>query len=155
MATGRERMADLRWRRRMQDIRQVTVWLDQDSLDRLSHLRRPGEHDSEVVRRALQALEVQEASGHPAVPRAPTPARPVTSDVTSDRPTPDRDAALLARLQRAQQETPPPTYQALAAETGIPEGTVKRKAAQWTREGRLAPRPRGGARPRKGHHDRA
>ena len=39
MATGKERMADLRWRRGVQGLRQVTVWLDQESIDRLVDLR--------------------------------------------------------------------------------------------------------------------
>jgi hypothetical protein len=82
---GRERMAQLRWRRRQQDVRQVTVWLDQASVDRLAALRRPGEHDSDVVRRALEVLEAQEASGRPRVTSDPIPdPAAVTSDITPE-----------------------------------------------------------------------
>jgi hypothetical protein len=88
MTPGRERMAQLRWRRQIQGERQVTVWLDQDSVDRLVALRRPGEHDSQVVRRALRALEAQEASGRQGVP----------SGVTGDTPHRDHDAQATAAL---------------------------------------------------------
>jgi hypothetical protein len=44
---------------------QVTVWLSQTDIDRLAALRRADEHDSDVVRRALQVLA--EESGPPSV----------------------------------------------------------------------------------------
>jgi Arc/MetJ-type ribon-helix-helix transcriptional regulator len=56
MTTGRERQAELRRRRQAAGVRQVTVWLDQESLSRLATLRGSGERDSDVVRRALQTL---------------------------------------------------------------------------------------------------
>jgi hypothetical protein len=150
MAIGRERMARLRENRLLQGIRQVAVWLDQASVDRLVALRRPGEHDSDVVRRALEALE-----------RGGQPRDPVTTDVTTDtigpvprpvtRPaTAPTDAPLLALLR---QTTPPLPYAAIAAQLGISESQVKHKATAWTKEGLLAPRPRGGARPRRARHD--
>jgi hypothetical protein len=44
-------------RREISEVRgQVTVWLSQTDIDRLAALRRAGEHDSDVVRRALQVL---------------------------------------------------------------------------------------------------
>jgi len=38
-----------------QGVRQIAVWLDQASVDRLVALRPAREHDNEVVRRALEA----------------------------------------------------------------------------------------------------
>jgi hypothetical protein len=53
-------------RREISEVRgPVTVWLSQTDIDRLAALRRAGEHDSDVVHRALQALEKE--SGPPTV----------------------------------------------------------------------------------------
>jgi hypothetical protein len=157
MATGRERMARLRRKRLSDGVRQVTVWLDQASIDRLVDLRRPGEHDSAVVQRALLALEREPPQGSRPVTSDATPPhrapRPVTSDVSSDAPpaiAPD-DATLFAVLQEAQDQHPVPTYAAIAAQLGLPAGTVSRKAAAWIKAGALKSRPLGGARPRRRH----
>ena len=64
MTPGRERMARLRRNRLIKGERQVTVWLDGASLARLATLRGHGERDSDVVRRALQVLEAQQAAEH-------------------------------------------------------------------------------------------
>jgi Arc/MetJ-type ribon-helix-helix transcriptional regulator len=56
MTPGRTRQARVRARRWGAGERQVTVWLDRTALTRLAALRQPGEHASDVVRRALQAL---------------------------------------------------------------------------------------------------
>jgi hypothetical protein len=178
MATGKERMARLRQNRLRSGERQVTVWLDRDSLARLMDLRRPGEHDSEVVRRALQGLEAQEASGHEAVTSnvtsdrpvrahrpvtsdTPTPAPPsrfVTSDVTSDTEPPTPPTAMNglpeipakdAPLVALLRQEPLLLYAEIAARLGISESQVKQKAAPWAEAGLVPKRPRGGARPRK------
>ena len=59
MTPGRTRQARVRARRWGEGERQVTVWLDSTALTRLAALRQPGEHASDVVRRALQALAVE------------------------------------------------------------------------------------------------
>jgi DNA-binding CsgD family transcriptional regulator len=150
MTPGRERMAELRRRRAEQGVRQVTVWLAPHDSDRLEALRHPGEHDSEVVRRALRALEAQEATAQGVTSDTPSKPTTVTSDVTGDTPPLDlspKEAQLVALLR---QDTPQLTYAEIAAQLGVSESQVKHKATAWTKAGLLTPRPRGGARPRKG-----
>jgi hypothetical protein len=65
---------------------------------------------------------------------------PETSSVATD------DAQLLALLA---QTTPRLTYLEIGQRLGLPEGTIKRKAAPWIKDGLVPKRPRGGARPRR------
>jgi Recombinase len=104
MADSRERMERLRQKRRAQGERAIEVWLDPASAARLADLRRPGESDSGVIRRALTALEARQANGSQPVTGDDTQARPsVTSapaSATSDTMNPlQRKATLLTRLR--------------------------------------------------------
>jgi hypothetical protein len=125
----------LRAKRREAGWLDYLIWLYPDGQDALTALRRPGETLDACVNRALVTLHRLLETG--------------TSPVPSPAPKSMNDAALLARLQQAEHETPRPTYAAIAAELGLPAGTVSRKAAAWIKAGALQPRPLGGARPRR------
>jgi hypothetical protein len=143
MAETKVRMQRLRARREARGDKAAMIWFTAAGYARLNRLRRPGENMSQVVDRALEELE---GLDH----RSYSVTTDVSTNVTTDDLTPpdlSRDDAPLLALLR--QETPRLTYLQISMQLGMPEGTVKRKAAQWTREGRLAPRPRGGARPRR------
>jgi hypothetical protein len=144
------------------------VWLAPEGQAALAACRQPGETIDACLNRALVTLQRLLETGTSPVP-SPVPSgtspappethpthhstQPGTSPVPSPVPSPAHrsmdDAALLARLQQAEHETPRPTYAALAAELGLPAGTVSRKAAAWITAGALQPRPLGGARPRR------
>jgi hypothetical protein len=143
MALGRERMARLRQKRRAYGERAIEVWLDDASAGRLADLRRPGERDSQVIRRALLALEVQQA-----LP-------PVTSDTTQKRPpvTSDRHSATsdagnaqtrFIDLWNQGLET-----KAIAAQLGIAWTAAQSRARRLQEQGLIAPRPRGGDYPNR------
>ena len=69
----RERVSRLRAERRRAGWQQAEVWFDSGTAALLAQLRQPGEALHEVVRRALQALQAQDAHGD----------QVVTSNVTS------------------------------------------------------------------------
>jgi hypothetical protein len=139
MASGKERMTRLRALRLGEGKRQVTVWLDPPSRSRLDALRRPGEHDSDVVQRALQAL-AREASGRQGVTSDTSP-RPsaVTSDVTSDTAHPtDEQAQLIALWEQGLE------VKAIAAQLGRTWTAVQSRIRRLEHKGLIQPRPRGG-----------
>jgi DNA-directed RNA polymerase specialized sigma24 family protein len=119
------------------------IWFSAVGHARLNRLRRPGENMSDVVERALEALE---GLGQP----RDLVSTDVSSNVTTDtrratRPEPTPDDARLLQLYR---DGVP--YEAIAAALGLPLNTVKsRTRALRKKLPDLPPRPRGGARPRR------
>jgi hypothetical protein len=170
-ATARKQR--LRKKRRAEGMKAYEVWLDTEGQTLLADLRQAGESIDAVIRRALTAL--QRLTPHVASPVASRDTQTqrightdgATSHVPSHGPSHDIEPRPVPRPERTpslpvesdgtlltllRQATPQLTYAEIASHLGLSESKVKHKAAQWAREGLLAPRPRGGARPRRGHH---
>jgi DNA-binding Lrp family transcriptional regulator len=120
-------------------------------------LRRDDETVRALLIRALTALQQQATPHRTPLPETlpeTHPSRPAVKKLPETLPETvpiaPTDAPLLALLR---QTTPQLPYAEIAAQLGISESQVKHKATAWTKAGLLAPRPRGGARPRRARHD--
>jgi hypothetical protein len=167
--TDAVRKRRFRDKRRQAGWQDQLIWLSPEGQAALAALRQPGETLDACVNRVLVTLHNLRACGTSPVPSpipqetSPVPSPPCPEPREPQRPTQSRtspvpspppaiapdDATLFAALQEAEAEDPRPTYAAIAAQLGLPAGTVSRKAAAWIKAGALQPRPLGGARPRR------
>jgi len=144
---NRLRVSRFRRKRRADAEYTIEVWIDPASDSRLAALRRPGESKTQVIRRALRALEAQE--GQPSPSR--TPAIPVDrmtsndSKVTSNAPDippvadlSDAQAQLIALWEQGLE------VKAIAAALGITWTAAQSRAHRLQQQGLIQPRPRGG-----------